>query len=449
MGSDMRFVDQDRSQLLGFFRNAPPDTEITPSRGDPWCTSHTLCPGKVRLVWEEGRSLKDQPSVLLVSAGDAKEFFAWVNTYLERWKPISSFIRVIADDSFRPSDLAERRDLWTSSLLDGALGILLAEAFTDLTLRSGPSQRPLRLDRCLATCSYVLGRSMALGWRCPTKVAEKWALSKDLLGIAERPLAPDHVLAPWSTLLGFGGVECAGHDNGPLEIMEVCETLHRTGEIEQAALGSLTKRWPDLREAFAHMNGPLEDRVRSFDTAVSSTFRKRRQIPRSIVFVCALLASRISPGTLDHVGILVPHLHRHRDIVLWYGLCAGVTKGSSLREHSRNLGRRILRDMTEDETVFSKPRCDLSVEELSVISVASSFVNAIPNALPGRLLVEVAPCVNTVLWSRHGTSRVSPTYPERERSDQAVDAAMEELERAVSRIRSALETAKSMRERGS
>ena len=370
---------------------------------------------------------------------------------MEHWKPISAFVRVIPDENL---DALLDWGLGTEAAIEyeeAALGIVLGEAATQLATVDGVSRRRtgtrLSLISCLATCSFVLGRANALGWQFPERTAEKWFLARSVLGKPASTVRPETILAPWSILSRLGGSKTLEQDASTAGISDICKGLHETGEVIESALASLTKGWPDLREAFNHMDGPLEDRTRWFDKAIGATMRKRREIPRSVVFAFALLASRISPGSFSHVGLLIPYLPKLNEIVLWYGFCAGVTRGSALSAYSGNLGRRVLRDLMTKDDVFSRPRCDLSVEELQVISASSAFVQTIPNAVPGRLLVEIGPGVNTIVSLHHGAPVGPRQYSMFAELNPTLEAAFRDLDRALAKTRRVLGRARNSSQR--
>ena len=57
--------------------------------------------------------------------------------------------------------------------------------------------------------------------------------------------------------------------------------------------------------------------------------------------------------------------------------------------------------MTEEEEVLSRPRCDIALTELCMLKDAGFFGNQVRVSARGRLVVEIAPCVSTVVrWPR-------------------------------------------------
>ena len=94
--------------------------------------------------------------------------------------------------------------------------------------------------------------------------------------------------------------------------------------------------------------------------------------------------------------LLDPYTHRLKGLTLWYGLFSGVTRAARLVDQNEGVGRRILRDMLLDDTVFASPSCDIGVDELEVIAASASAVQNVPRRSAEQLLIEIVPCINTV-----------------------------------------------------
>ena len=395
----MWFADQTREQFLEFLQKDIPASDATFIE-DIRNANGAIQQGKLRLIWNEAPRGGNLPSLIVINERDRLSFFAWVNTYLYGWRPISSLFRIIVD-----SDLQKIRSLKsTPKPMSGygnvVLGMIFSEATTHVASVNGRFDKSkLSVNACLATCSFVLGQAVSFGWGYTTDLVENWFLARKITRQPTLNIDLKTLLEPWSVILEVGKFTTKLRNWPPISnsIREICYNLHINGEIDRFHLEKLTKGWPGLRDAFGHMDGPREDRVRSFESVLSTITRKRRSIPQSVVFCCGLLASRVAPGSLEHAGLLVPYLNSMKGLMLWYGLCAGMTPESKLANYSDSLGRRILRDMGTEDTIFSKPRCDISVEELDVLSVSEISLRSIRNSIPGKLIVEISPCVNALI----------------------------------------------------
>ena len=434
----MWFADQTREQFLEFLQKETPASDAT-STEDTRSVNGAVQQGKLRLIWNEAPRGGNLPSLIVINERDRISFFAWVNTYLYGWRPISSLFRVVVDSDLKKIESLESTPKPLSGYGNVVLGMILSEATTHVANVNGEFDKAkLSVNACLATCSFVLGQAVSFGWGYTPRLIENWFLARKITRQPTLNIDIKALLEPWSVVLEVGKFATNSRNWPPISnsIREICYNLHISGEIDRFHLEKLTKGWPDLRDAFGHMDGPREDRVRSFESALSAIIRKRRNIPQSVIFCCGLLASRVAPGSLEHAGLLVPYLDSMKGLMLWYGLCAGMTPKSKLANYSDSLGRRVLRDMATEDTIFSKPRCDISVEELDVLSMSEASLRNIRNSIPGKLIVEISPCVNALIrWP--ATERTHAATQRSLFGDNTRDfeAALLDLNRSLERVR--------------
>ena len=434
----MWFADQTREQFLEFLQKEIPASDAI-SIEDIRSVDGAVRQGKLRLIWNEAPRGGNLPSLIVINERDRLSFFAWVNTYLYGWRPISALFRIISDSDLQKIGFPKSTPKPLSGYGNIVLGMILSEAATHVASVNGRFDKSkLSVNACLATCSFVLGQAVSFGWGHTAKLIENWFLVRKITQQPALNIDLETLLEPWSVALEVGKFATDMRNRSPISnsIREICYNLRINGKIDRFYLEKLTKGWPGLRDAFEDMDGPREDRVRSFESALSTIIRRRRNIPQSVVFCCGLLASRVAPGSLEHAGLLVPYLDSMKGLMLWYGLCAGMTSDSKLANYSDSLGRRVLRDMATEDTIFSKPRCDISVEELDVLSISETSLRNIRNSIPGKLVVEISPCVNALIrWS--STERAHAVTQRSLFEDNARDfeAALLDLDRSLKRVR--------------
>ena len=438
--SKMWFVDQSKQMFLDFIAEGmqQPST-LTLTDGEQWRSEAGAEAGVVRLVWNAEPSSGEFAPVVLVRKGDCQEFFGWVNTYLGNWRPLSGLSRVLLfEEAHSGPLLSEKRSL--RGLEGAALGLVYGELATHLVkARTRYEKSKVTLGACNATCSFAMGRALAVGIPSTEEIVQKWSKVRR---IADQPLeswSQKDLLGPLSVLANLKG-PCRTHSktSGISKVVGVCRGLLDDGIIHFDALAGLVKGWPDLRSAFSRMDGPLENRVRVLSDTLTSVSGKRKHIPIEVEFACGLLASQVLPGRFDHVGVLVRYLPSMSNLVLWYGLCVGLTPASTARDFGSILARRILRDMLVEDTIFSTPRCDISIGELDVISASAYSLHELHLGTPGYLVVEISPCVNTqVKWPRrrHRQHEQQRLF---EDDIRTVDTLVHDLDNALHKARTGL-----------
>lgn len=437
-------VDQTKEQFIRMlqFESIPPDVVSAKHIRN---VEERLQRGRIRIVWNQLRMNGVAPALIVIPEGDLREFFAWSNTYLGGWRPISGLFRVIAHSNLREvlKEKLNHEMVW--KYRNAVLGMIFGEAHVQGVFgENNRGQARSIFAGCIGTCSFAMGRAMGLGWGDLTTVAQNWHRARVLTQHAPVHSDVSNLLAPWSVLLEVCGLSSNAWSRTHTmsqAIVAICRTLHKNDEIDGPALAALTKGWPELKEAFQSMNEARERRVQALEAALESVSRRRIRFSQPRVIALGLLASRIAPGSLDHAALLSQYMVRMRELMLWYGLFSGMTSASRLIENHESLGRRILRDMLAEDTVFSRPSCDIAIDELEILSMSKASLLNIPRATSEQLMIEILPSINTIgPWlkrARRETLRQRPLFDdETKRLESDVRDLTNVAERLLTRLRS-------------
>jgi hypothetical protein len=146
-----------------------------------------------------------------------------------------------------------------------------------------------------------------------------------------------------------------------------------------------------LREMVANK----EKRVNVFTDVVRSIL-ERKGDSRSDSFVVGYLASLLSGGTVDHADLLFPILSRLPTVLLWYGACAGLSSQNRVAGAYGGLGYRLLRDLTRDESLLSRPSADISFDEFAALARTRARSFELRQSGASWLLVELVPLVTAL-----------------------------------------------------
>lgn len=302
------------------------------------------------------------PDAIVVRPHQTREFIAWVTTVAGGYRPFTAFVRIIdpeaAQHAFEPKPPSLGR------FEDAAAGLIIAEA---LTLSGAQrSVSGLSLLPCESTYSYSFARSLALNYVHDGKdpIAAPFGLARRLTRQASRRV-PDELLS--TTLRVFSGLaaESSILDRSlgvPPFIWETCRELQIEREVKRS--------WRLLSDAgvvpqqiLDEFRGPREHRVKAFERI----FQNPDGLDAlTASFLAGLLADQIAPGTFEHVDLLLPYLNRYPTALLWYGLCAGLHRDSEVQQIGNCLGRRLVRDLLIPDPILSRPKYDISVNELEV-----------------------------------------------------------------------------------
>ena len=428
-----------RKELLGIFQSPPPWDLGDIQQSDllvPWFRN----PGDVFLIWPDNpRERPMLPATVVVARESQRDFLAWAMTYLPNVRPFTAFCRVVDPDM--ANKVGQRRGkAWLGELQDACLGVILGEAGTYLERQPGR----VSLSICRSTFSFSMARSLALG-AFPAEdddIGRAWFTVRNVTNQPRLTLGRELLEGVWSVLRalrGDGELPLAlQRPSVPVRIVESCLDLYRTGEIQSQRWQGVTNGVAEVNEARERMKGPLESRVVSLERALGILSSQRINDRTTASFISGYLASQVSPGTIDHIGLLVPFLPQLPGALLWCGLCAGLQQRSSLLNHGGGLGRRILQEALRNDSMLDEPHCDIALAELEILIKAESQLFELRTLNPGQLEVEIAPCVNTVLrWPTRGEKEMEmiPSRDKLENAQTVFAQLTESLDRATSTSR--------------
>lgn len=397
------------------------------------------------LVWcEDPRQRWSLPEAVLLDQNKHRDFLAWVLTYLPNFRPFTAYCRVVdfatAENSLRGKPVPS-----LGKLEEACLGLILGEATTYLIDRYRSELGRLSLIGCTSTYSFAMTRALALGVLNPytDPVSDTWSAVRDLTKQPKLTLSLETLQEPWAVVLRLAKDGSASRQtvlNKPIDqVMDACLELYKTGDIQPQQWHAVTRGFPEIKNVKEQMRGPLEDRVRTLEKSLAILLTQKGSDRATGAFLCGYLASQVSPGSFDHAPLLTFNIHEFPTALLWYGLCAGLQEGFNLQNYSAGLGRRVLRDVFRRENFLDRPRCDVAVAELKVLTSSESAMVDFPTGGQGHLVVEIAPCVTTLVrWQRrtdlaadtYGTNSQAQLFPTRSEARE-LRTLFEELEHTL------------------
>jgi hypothetical protein len=352
------------------------------------------------------------PRIVLVGAENRRDFLAWVWTYLTDFRPLTAYTRVLEPREFQT--LPELDSVPRLGQFEEAcIGLILAEAATYLepVRDKPPAITPLS---CAGTCSYAVARKLAIG-RAQSEtnirdVATNWSKARRLTRQPSLRLKEDDVWMPWAALAAISGSALSqpfAVQDVPQAILESCNALFLGADQTSRLWTRLQDDHPALQDAKRAMEGPREGRIIFFERFLKSLIPQRGTPEFSDSFICGFLASQIGPGTLDYLPLLAGYLDRFPTALLWYGLCSGLQRRSSLYGFAGGLGRRVLREVTRPEGVFDPPSSDIALAELDVLAgTDAAAVTEFRTGFQGAVSIEILPLVNTITrWPPRGADQ--------------------------------------------
>lgn len=356
---------------------------------------------EVMLVWrDEPRAAGNLPNVILVEQRKVRDTLAWTATYLPDCRPITAFVRVTDAKTF--SNAIKWQSAPSLGVVEGAcLGLIVGETAAYTNRRIPASS--LSPNACASTLSFALARALAVGYK-GTEVhhlRDAWLAVRTITGQAELRAQPSVLNAPWSAIFALSSKDLSlpreYQEQLPKDVLTACFQCLEIGHVGTDMWQSLTKGLKYVADLIGSMDDSREERVKAFEKAVLEVLKRRSRKPVVEAFLIGYLASRISPGTLDHLDLLSRYALSMPEAFLWYGLLAGLSSRNGIQNFSGGLGRRVLRELLRRESILDRPRADIAEVELRVLSESHREDPGIRGSFPGYLDVELAPCVNSLV----------------------------------------------------
>lgn len=188
------------------------------------------------------------------------------------------------------------------------------------------------------------------------------------LAIGMRPESPAGGLA-FELLTG-------GRESQELAWKRLAECLPRPVAIERLQLLTREERGTYLQEALKTLTS-VQARTEGEDIAAA----------------CAFLATRLAPGSLEHLDVLKDA--GRPELLAWYAMYAALQHPKEIMSLNGGLGFRVLRDLRRVDEKLSAPSADISHSELKIIARAGLEAMAAKIGHASELQVELVPYVVT------------------------------------------------------
>jgi hypothetical protein len=424
--NDMYAVRFDREQFGQIFRLGTLPKETHPVR---LIEDELLSDPNLYAVWDsEPGERPGVPQLLLVPPERQTDLFAWTQTYVPGLRPFTAFCRVLsAQEAVTFSSGVKKPDL--ALLSDACLGLIYGETASFVEGRR--SMESLSATAFKSTFSFAAARGLAIGLPRSSleRFYEQWSFVRSVRNSGSEGFGSSTVKRVWDYVLALG----PGEESRKEEVTGIVSTLREMRDIGK--IQPDISRELSVPETVRSIFGDMVDNSRENRLIA---FRRIAEIlsvePRENLvsgFVCGLAASLISGGRFEHSGILLRYLNAFPDLLLWYGLCLGLSRQADLKTYGNGVGYRLLREILRRGSLLDVPTCDIAVKELDVLVRSGLNLGSFYRANSSLVEIEVAPCVNTVL----GTLMQSETSAQQELTlstpSESPEFNSENLERAL------------------
>lgn len=356
---------------------------------------------EVVLVWRkspmEGFSI---PRVAIVQEEKVQDFLAWVSTYLRSIRPFTGYCRVESPVTAKLAATSELID-WPSDIQSADLGLIVTEAIAYSVghrdvgrLPFSAFTRPLSFTYAKAIRTFdiaMTGDSQYL-----SNIEEGWSLCRELSGQPPLNMSPKDVTDVWRLVLRTNS-RSKSRDS---VISELLTEIREIGQISHKSWLKLVPKASDGDMLWQAMKGPREGRVLAVENASKVLMHGTKATHRKRAFAAGYLASRVQPGTLDHLSLLFPFVSELRESLLWFGVCAGLSPETTVDNYGNGLGWLMRRELERRTDWLERPTCDIALSELKIqFQTGDDRRPTFQTRTSGHLEVEIFPLLTTnVRW---------------------------------------------------
>jgi hypothetical protein len=370
----------------------------------------------------------DLPNVIIPANGDYEDFYATVATYYQAFSPISAISHVLSEET---RELVHQRPQGKEPgrrYRSVCLGIAVGEAAL-AGVNANDSVATPTYSACRRTLAFSVCRTRLLygAGISADSVARRWMELRKLTGLPSSAQTTHAVLAasacaspdPSNTEFAFMDQELAAR-------LRAIATGQDDGDAIVAALGRL---YPETKNLINAFDGPFDGRMSAFTKLIQAlqvTSRGTHTDEIAVAFFCNL----IQPGSFAHAGVLAALADFYPAALVWYGFFCGVANQTTQHGMDRGLITKLDRDLVASFNFDRRPECDISLEELKVLSRLKLRQESIKPSYQRAILVAILPGVNVL--TRFGSEIEPPSVDssrllrEQERANWRISKLLEE-----------------------
>lgn len=380
-----------------------------------------------RLDPADGLSL---PNVIIPASGDTEDFFATVATYYQDQSPLSAMVYVLSQETAtlitkRAKESKKRATSQSRRFRLACLGAAIGET-TLAGLGTNEIGRALSYASCRRSLAFSLCRTTYIHESTlrADALASRWTKLRKLTGLSVSKESTASVLLVHDIALGKSVTSSLPRIDTPLSKMlqEYADGNDSDGSM---LMLTLVRLYPMTKAYVDNMRDAFDNRMTAFTQLVKSiqiSSRGTRIDEIAVAFFCNL----ILPGSFAHTGVLAKLVDFFPASLVWYGFFAALSQPSASQRLNPNLIAKLERDLLDTFSFEQRPRCDISLEELEVLSRGSLRAESVQPSQQRALLVALVPGVD--VYTRFGSEGGS--INERSHRDTETD----ELHTRVSKL---------------
>lgn len=361
------------------------------------------------------------PQVIVPQSGDLEDLFATVATYYPDQSPLTALAHVLTpefagtvmrDQNSQRYNDRESHGRYRRAMIGAALGeaALAAQGVQDGS--SGPSSYSV-IRRTLAF-ALVRGHQLYGELMSAQQMASKWTRLRDITGLPHSQSTVQAVALAHEVAVQ----EPTGISDRNVHIYRAIHNFVAGHDPDGDDLNwAIVSCYPNVEILLRELSGVFDGRMRAFVQLVQ-IIQMHSQGQEVDEIALGYLCNKILPSSFAHADALVSLAPFFPASLVWYGYFSLLTKPAKTSSISSGLLLKLERDVVEPFSLEQRPRCDISFEELDVLSRATMRTEAIRPTQQRAVLVGLLPGVD--VYTRFGSDTDSGL--ERSKRDAKVSA---------------------------
>lgn len=384
---------ENRQNLEDFLRITKSKKEF---RGDLFDGTLPATGIQHKCFWNKEIDFLRLPVFVIPEKDDLESFFADVATYYSSFSPISSYIHVCSDDVAKNIFLGTKKNYKIAKPSDRKLKAYLACILGDVITGALDESKTLTTGAIsYASCSQAVSFSMVRSniiypWMKPENVVERWILAHKIVN--------KEVTSPLlETSIAFLRLMDEGAKTEKKTRIDAVDfnsdlTKYISGSVDELELDNILASSFSVTNEAKMIGGAFNNRVSGFNSLAAVV--ESSSLPVDQKSICmAYYCNRILPGSLSHVEVLRDKVKSYPDIVFWYAVFACLSDEFDIRNIASGVCIKIIRDLVSPVDFEARPSCDISIDELEVLSRLSLKASTIKPRQRRTMRVSLLPGV--------------------------------------------------------
>lgn len=363
--------------------------------------------GETLLVWDCDPTQRFVlPSLMVVTDEDEQSALSAIAAAPQTPSPVTALTRVLTREEAR-----QQFDNDVLTIDERVFPALTALTFVEAVLHGGGRIGTKQLTPliCRRTLAFAWGRTLAsrAGGEAFLELPARWLDVYSLLNSPSTHDAAQYAVDPIVRVLGLLTQIAHGYRPETATAGLAYEILNGTKASQEQAWERLAASLSRLIRIDTLQSLTREERGSYLQDALRKMSSSGSYVEQGdMAAACAFLATRLAPGSLEHLEIL--REQRRPDLLAWYGIFAALQTPQEILSMYGGLGFRSSRDMLRVEDKLASPSADISYSELKILARGGLESLASRIGHSSELQVELVPYVSTS-FTFQPKNRVRPT----------------------------------------